>query len=57
MIHHMADDGRIAVLLPHGVLFRGTAELALTYRKAVIMMGNSKQYKALNILIIEPRTL
>ena len=26
MIYHMADDGRIAVLLPHGVLFRGNAE-------------------------------
>lgn len=27
MIYHMdADDGRIAVLLPHGVLFRGAAE-------------------------------
>ena len=26
MVHHMDDDGRIAVLLPHGVLFRGNAE-------------------------------
>lgn len=26
MIYHMDDDGRIAVLLPHGVLFRGGAE-------------------------------
>lgn len=26
MVYHMADDGRIAVLLPHGVLFRGKAE-------------------------------
>lgn len=27
MIYHMdPDDGRIAVLLPHGVLFRGGAE-------------------------------
>lgn len=26
MVYHMADDGRIAVLLPHGVLFRGSAE-------------------------------
>lgn len=26
MVHHMDDDGRIAVLLPHGVLFRGGAE-------------------------------
>ena len=26
MIYHMDDDGRIAILLPHGVLFRGAAE-------------------------------
>lgn len=26
MISHMDEDGRIAVLLPHGVLFRGAAE-------------------------------
>ena len=26
MVYHMDDDGRIAVLLPHGVLFRGNAE-------------------------------
>ena len=26
MIYHMDSDGRIAVLLPHGVLFRGNAE-------------------------------
>lgn len=26
MVHHMADDGVISVLLPHGVLFRGNAE-------------------------------
>lgn len=26
MAFHMADDGRVAVLLPHGVLFRGGAE-------------------------------
>ena len=26
MVHHMDDDGRIAVLLPHGVLFRSGAE-------------------------------
>ena len=26
MVHHMDDDGRIAVLLPHGALFRGGAE-------------------------------
>ncbi len=29
MIHHMADDGRVVVLLPHGVLFRGNAEEAI----------------------------
>ncbi len=26
MVYHMAEDGRVAVLLPHGVLFRGGAE-------------------------------
>ena len=26
MVYHMDDDGRVAVLLPHGVLFRGAAE-------------------------------
>ena len=26
MVYHIDDDGRIAVLLPHGVLFRGGAE-------------------------------
>ena len=26
MVYHMGADGRIAVLLPHGVLFRGAAE-------------------------------
>lgn len=26
MVYHMAEDGRIAVLLPHGVLYRGAAE-------------------------------
>ena len=26
MVYHMAEDGRIAVLLPHGVLFRGATE-------------------------------
>ena len=34
MIHHMDEDGRIAVLLPHGVLFRGDAEE--TIRKYII---------------------
>jgi len=30
MIYHMDDsDGRVAVLLPHGVLFRGGAEEAI----------------------------
>lgn len=26
MVYHMGEDGRIAILLPHGVLFRGAAE-------------------------------
>lgn len=26
MIHHLADDGTAAVVMPHGVLFRGAAE-------------------------------
>lgn len=26
MVYHMGEDGRVAVLLPHGVLFRGGAE-------------------------------
>jgi len=26
MIHHLADNGSMAVILPHGVLFRGAAE-------------------------------
>lgn len=26
MIHHLADNGNMAVVLPHGVLFRGAAE-------------------------------
>ncbi|MCQ2438631.1 MAG: type I restriction-modification system subunit M [Oscillospiraceae bacterium] len=34
MVYHMDDDGRIAVLLPHGVLFRGGAEE--TIRKYLI---------------------
>lgn len=34
MISHMANDGRIAVLLPHGVLFRSAAEE--TIRKHII---------------------
>ncbi len=38
MIAHMANDGRIAVLLPHGVLFRGAAEE--TIRKHIINERN-----------------
>ena len=34
MVHHMDEDGRIAVLLPHGVLFRGAAEEVI--RKYII---------------------
>lgn len=34
MVYHMDDDGRIACLLPHGVLFRGNAEE--TIRKYMI---------------------
>lgn len=34
MVHHMDEDGRVAVLLPHGVLFRGAAEE--TIRKYLI---------------------
>lgn len=34
MIYHMDEDGRIAVLLPHGVLFRGAAEEVI--RKYII---------------------
>jgi type I restriction enzyme M protein len=26
MVHHLADNGTLAVVLPHGVLFRGAAE-------------------------------
>lgn len=26
MIHHLADNGTMAIVLPHGVLFRGAAE-------------------------------
>ena len=38
MIYHMAEDGRIAVLLPHGVLFRGNAEE--TIRKHIVRNMN-----------------
>lgn len=34
MAYHMADNGRVAVLLPHGVLFRGASEE--TIRKYLI---------------------
>lgn len=34
MVYHMDEDGRIAVLLPHGVLFRGSSEE--TIRKYLI---------------------
>lgn len=34
MVHHMDEDGRAVVLLPHGVLFRGSAEE--TIRKYLI---------------------
>ena len=26
MIHHLHDNGQMAIVLPHGVLFRGSAE-------------------------------
>ena len=32
MIYHMDSDGRIAVLLPHGVLFRGNAEETICFQ-------------------------
>jgi len=38
MIHHMAEDGRIAILLPHGVLFRGNSEEQI--RKHIIEKQN-----------------
>lgn len=38
IIYHMDDDGRAAVLLPHGVLFRGGAEYAI--RKHIISEQN-----------------
>ena len=40
MVHHMDEDGRAVVLLPHGVLFRGNAEA--TIRKAIIDKGYIK---------------
>ena len=48
MIYHMDEtDGRVAVLLPHGVLFRGGAEEAI--RKYII-----KDLKKEEILLIMP---
>ena len=45
MIYHMdPDDGRIAVLLPHGVLFRGGAEEVI--RKYIV-----KDYNKLDAVI------
>lgn len=38
MVHHMDEDGRAVVLLPHGVLFRGAAEE--TIRKYLIQTLN-----------------
>lgn len=38
MVHHMDEDGRAVVLLPHGVLFRGAAEE--TIRKYLIQNLN-----------------
>ncbi len=29
MVYHMADDGRVAVILPHGTLFRGGSEYSI----------------------------
>ncbi|MEO1927132.1 MAG: type I restriction-modification system subunit M [Nautiliaceae bacterium] len=38
MLHHLADDGVMAVVLPHGVLFRGRAEEKI--RRAIIEKFN-----------------
>ena len=38
MVHHMDEDGRAVVLLPHGVLFRGAAEEVI--RKHLIQKLN-----------------
>lgn len=38
MVYHMDEDGRIAILLPHGVLFRGAAEEKI--RKYIIEEQN-----------------
>jgi len=50
MIHHMADDGRIAVVLPHGVLFRGGSEGVI--RRFII-----EQYNYLDAVIGLPAGL
>ena len=38
MIHHLAENGTMAIVLPHGVLFRGSAELNI--RKYLIEQKN-----------------
>lgn len=38
IVHHLADDGIAAIVLPHGVLFRGSSEL--TIRKHLIEKMN-----------------
>ncbi|MBV1788441.1 type I restriction-modification system subunit M [Marinobacterium sp. D7] len=38
MLHHLADNGTLAVVLPHGVLFRGGAEGHI--RRYIIEEGN-----------------
>jgi len=38
MIYHLAENGTMAIVLPHGVLFRGTAELHI--RKYLIEQKN-----------------
>ncbi len=38
MIHHLAENGTMAIVLPHGVLFRGSAELHI--RKYLIEQKN-----------------
>lgn len=38
MVHHLADNGTMAIVLPHGVLFRGGAELHI--RKYLIENKN-----------------
>lgn len=37
IVYHLSDDGRAAILLPHGVLFRGAAEA--TIRKKLLEKG------------------